>query len=313
MGTLNRFVNYLTSENRFAFYLSAFRVLMVFHLLKKVYLIWGSSSFLFSNDSFVLKDYSTLRSLGIDATFVGDYYQTFLTSLVVMLILFMFGIGRNWTALVVLLMMKLYQELAYLIQNGGDNLLIFALMYLACSDSYQYFVLNPSKPKSDYRTFITNGLSNLAGFSIAFHLCLVYFVSAFHKIHADVWFNGVATYYIMNLERFCGPYNHLIVNNGFFVTFSTYFTILVELTFPLFIWNKLFRIPLLISGLGLHLGIYFFMMIYDFQLFYLMIYGFFITQKEWEKALSYVSTKLNKLNLSSASSLLLRNSVEQVS
>jgi hypothetical protein len=310
MGTINRFVTFLTSENRFAFYLSAFRVFMVFHLLKKIYLIWGSSSFLFSKNSFLLRDYSTLRSLGIDGTFVENHYQTFLTVLVVTLVLYLFGIGRNWTAWAVLIMMKLYQELAYLIQNGGDNLMIFALMYLACTDSFQYFVLNPSKPKSEYKSFISNAMSNIGGFSIAFHLCLVYFISAIHKIHADVWFNGVATYYIMNLERFCGPYNHLLVNNGVFVTLSTYFTILIELLFPLFIWKKAFRTPLLISGVALHVGIYVFMMIYDFEIFYMMIYGFFFTQKEWEKAIEYVTARLNKLHLYTASSLFLRSSLK---
>ena len=44
--------------------------------------------------------------------------------------------------------------------------------------------------------------SNLAGFSICLHLCFIYFISAIHKIHADVWFNGVATYYTFNIERF---------------------------------------------------------------------------------------------------------------
>ena len=82
----------------------------------------------------------------------------------------------------------------------------------------------------------------------------------------------------------------------FFVGFSTYFTLAFELLFPLFIWNKFYRKFLIFSGIMLHLGIYFFMMIYDFEILFIMIYGFFLTNKQWSKINLWLSKFLVKLN-----------------
>ncbi len=112
-----------------------------------------------------------------------------------------------------------------------------------------------------------------------------------HKIHSDVWFNGVANYYILNLERFCSPLNIYFSKNTFFIATSTYFTLFFELLFPFLVWFKLWRNTFLISGILLHLGIYFFMLIYDFEILFIMTYGFFLTNSEWEKIINWVRTK----------------------
>ena len=105
------------------------------------------------------------------------------------------------------------------------------------------------------------------------------------------WFNGVATYYILISERFNGtPLNAQLVESGLFVTVTTYGTILIELAFPFLIWNKQIKFLLIILALCLHLGIAIFMMLYDFQILFIVILGFFITNREWE----YFSNKLNK-------------------
>ena len=42
----------------------------------------------------------------------------------------------------------------------------------------------------------------------------------------------------------------------------------------------------------MHLGIYFFMMIYDFEILFIMIYGFFVTNEEVKSILEYSKNKL---------------------
>ena len=175
------------------------------------------------------------------------------------------------------------QSLCPIILNGGDNLLKFIMLYMIFINSYKYFSIN----KSNNSTPLNNLITNLAGYSICIHLCLAYFFSAIHKIHADVWFNGIATYYTLSLERFRGTsFNLDLAKNGFLVTISTYITILIELSYPFLIWFKRTKLLMIISAILLHVSIYVLMMIYDFQLVFIFVQGFFLSNRFW---LNFVS------------------------
>lgn len=125
------------------------------------------------------------------------------------------------------------------------------------------------------------------------HLCLAYWVSAFHKIHSDVWYNGVATYYIWQLDRFSSPINFLFMKNSFIITLSTYFTLFFESLFPFLVWFRQTRYFFLVAGVLLHLGIYLTMMIYDFQILFIIIYGFFLKDEIFE----YFYQKISRSSL----------------
>jgi hypothetical protein len=177
---------------------------------------------------------------------------------------------------------QIIQNLSWLTLNGGDNILKFLILYFVFIDSFRVFTF--SKARGYYNSRFNNFISNLGYYSIIIHVCLVYFVSAFHKINADLWFNGVATYYVLSGERFMGTqWNILLVKNGFFVTFTTYGTILLELLFPFLVWYSSFKYLLIVSILSLHFGIAILMMLYDFQLIFIFVLGFFLTNKEWER------------------------------
>ncbi|MCS3530806.1 hypothetical protein [Chryseobacterium sp. JUb7] len=114
---------------------------------------------------------------------------------------------------------------------------------------------------------------------------MIYLVSALFKFNAKVWFSGVATYYTLQIERFKGTeLNNVLANNGIFVTFSTYITLLWELVFPFLVWHKTGKYVVFAIGIAIHLGIYIFMMIHDFEILFMMCYGFFITDEELKKA-----------------------------
>ncbi len=66
-------------------------------------------------------------------------------------------------------------------------------------DSYNYFSIKPKVYKNSEITKFNVFLFNIGGYSICLHLCLAYFISAIHKIHADVCINGNATYYNLSL------------------------------------------------------------------------------------------------------------------
>lgn len=293
MGKITRLINTLSEKNLFSNYLPIFRLYIVYHIIKKVYLSWGSISILtggflesqnalFNNSSFLMYKIGGL--------------PLFFIILIVATIFYGFGIGKRVTVLILAISLYAFNnQIIAPFGNGGDNYLTFIIIYLIFTDSFDFFSFSKINYKNQSLSNLSNFVSNLAVYSIMIHICLIYFVSFIHKIHSDVWYNGVATYYILNLERYTSPFNHLFSKNAFFIGFSTYFTLAFELLFPLFIWDKRYRNILLISGILMHLGIYFSMMIYDFSILFMMVYGFFLSNKEWNHFYKKVNIAYNKL------------------
>ncbi|WP_162074128.1 hypothetical protein [Chryseobacterium fistulae] len=171
------------------------------------------------------------------------------------------------------------QKLCPHILNGGDNLLKFILLYMVFANSFTYFCIHKSKEKKDS---ISNVLSNLSVLSICIHLCLIYFISALHKTNATVWFHGVATYYTFQLERFSGTsLNSILAKNSYFVVISTYFTLILELYYPVLVWFKKPKTIVILCMISLHAGIAVFMMLYDFQFIFILVQGFFYKNSFW--------------------------------
>ncbi|CAM1371297.1 hypothetical protein [Tenacibaculum xiamenense] len=279
MGKLKQFIDNLSSTNRFSWYLSIFRVFLGFHIIKKIYLLWGSQSILLSNGVLFEHKEMFLDYFGFNSEVVLANSSILLLSIVALSIFMILGIGRNITVFILYFFIKILQDLTYPILNGGDNLMIFVLLYFCFASSFEHLTLYKQKVKTNKSYLI----SNLAVYSICFHLGYVYFISAIHKIHADVWFNGTALYYVMNLERFSSPISSLFSDNGVITTLGTYFTLLFELLFIFLVWDKKYKVIFLISGIMLHAGIYFFMMIYDFEIFFVSLYGFFLSNQLYER------------------------------
>jgi hypothetical protein len=83
-------------------------------------------------------------------------------------------------------------------------------------------------------------------------------------------------YYIWNIERFQGlRLNSILAQNGALVTFVTYSVMLWELYFPALVWLPKVRVPFLLLGVGMHVGIWLSMMIYDFEVLFVITYGVF--------------------------------------
>lgn len=290
MKKINFYIELIGKKHFFEEYFPVFRVFLSLITIKEIVTKWAYNQLLYTSTSFVSINENSVNNF-LDSNFqlFRNNINIFFSIYLILAILLFFGIGRNFTVLLLYLFVEVKQKMCYLTLNGGDTLIKFLFLYLIFAKSYKYFVLK--KQESNGYTGIL--LSNLAGISICLHLCLAYWVTVFHKVHSDVWFNGVAIYYIFSLERFQGTsLNALIAQNGYLVTFLTYFTILTEMFFPTLVWFKVTRIPSILAGIFLHIGIYIFMMIYDFQLIFLSTYGFFFSNEECIKAKEYVKTNL---------------------
>ncbi|GAA5041468.1 hypothetical protein GCM10011506_43180 [Marivirga lumbricoides] len=284
-------INKLYNKSNRTYALALLRVVISIFLIRKVFFNIANGEVLYSKGSFVAHE--NIFFLGIIE--IGDWIRGFHVEITlffsVLCVLMLFGIGKRITILFVFLLFELFQRMNGLVLNGGDNLMKFILLYMCFADSFDYFSIQQTHYKGGSKNKINNLITNLAAFSIIMHLCLAYFVSGIFKLHSDVWFNGVASYYTLSLERFQGtPFNNQLAQNGYFVTITTYGTLFLELYFPVLIWIKKIRYPLLIAGILLHLSIFSLMMIYDFQFVFIMVYCLFLSNKEWETLFAKVKT-----------------------
>ena len=285
---------YLEREVPNSIYLSFFRLFICFHLLKKIILLTPSNHILYSNTSFVYHD-EILIFGSIPLSFFREHYEILISVYVLLIGLFVFGIGKNIVALLLYIIFRLFQTMNGSVANGGDNLLSFIMLYMVFANSFDYLAIKTTnKAESSNKIYIF--FTNLSCYAILIHLCVVYFFSAVGKINTSEWYKGVALYYTLLSDRFNGtPYNALLVKNGYFTTLGTYFTLLFEISFPFLIWIKNMRIPMIICGIILHLSIYIFMMIHDFQILFIFIYGLFFTNLELFNFYNTLKIKLSKI------------------
>lgn len=271
----------LQQKNYKSFYLSFLRVAISIWLLKEVVINWPAMDILYGPSTFVtLKSNLISRIPGGGLMLVRTYYLWVIVTYIIVILLNILGIGRWFTALLLFLMVDFLEKMNTSFVNGGDKMVRLILLYMIFANSYQYFVLYKNRKEVAEKEELKNLISNLAAVSIMLQLCVAYFSSGIAKINDTFWWNGEATYYALSMERFVGtPLNKYIVQQKWIDYLTNYGTIIFELFFPILIWIKKMRKPLLIAGVIFHICIYIFMMIYGFEIVFILIYGLFLPNK----------------------------------
>ncbi len=107
---------------------------------------------------------------------------------------------------------------------------------------------------------------------------VVYFLTFYWKSMGVTWINGTAVYYALHLQsfqRFPVP-----IHNLFVLKSLTWTTLLIEFALAVLIWFKELRYPVLLAGLGLHLGIEYAMNIPLFEWMIIAAYVNFIDPED---------------------------------
>jgi hypothetical protein len=278
---LQYYIEWLRHENDKSFYLAFLRVALSVWLLKEICINWHSLDVLYGPSTFVVLKNNLISRMPGGLELVRSHYMWVIAGYIFVIFLNIFGIGRWFTGLLLFLLVDFLQKMNTSFVNGGDNMAKLILLYLIFADSYKYLVLTKQKRIDNDRRKFQNLLSNLAALSLMLQLCVAYFCSGIAKISEPLWQNGEATYYALSMERFMGtPFNKYIAQYKLIDYFTNYSTICFELLFPFLIWINKLRKPLLIAGVVFHLCIYIFLMIYGFQIVFVLIYGLFLPNQK---------------------------------
>jgi hypothetical protein len=150
-----------------------------------------------------------------------------------------------------------------LLYYGADFFTTMSLFYIFLFPSSSYFSLQKKFfPKS--LKFVPNQSLTLCKRLIQIHLCVAYFFSGFDKILGFNWWNGESIWKAIHLPNF----NHFIdmgssISNPLFYVIVGWFTIIIEMLYPLFINIQSTRKIWLYSTIGMHIGI-----VISFNLFF---------------------------------------------
>jgi hypothetical protein len=279
---LRYYRDFLEAQNYKSVYLAFLRVALCCWLLKEVAINWGSHDILYGHANFVVYKATVLNRLPGGIAFVRANYGWIIGAYLVIILLCLFGIGRWFTALVLVCMLYLVEQMTRPVTTGGDVMARLMLCYLVFADSYRHFVLFKSNRESPENQRLINLLSNLAAASIMLQLCVAYLATGIGKLSNETWQKGEAIYYALSMERYAGTrLSEEIVQYPWMMIVANYAVLAFELLFPFLVWIKACRKPLLVTGILFHLSIYVLMMIYGFQVVFIMIYGLFLPNETW--------------------------------
>ncbi|WP_438422365.1 hypothetical protein [Aquimarina macrocephali] len=127
-------------------------------------------------------------------------------------------------------------------------------------------------------------------------LGIVYLDSViFYKMQSPMWLGGLGMWLPSSLPHVSIADTQWILNQEFLIKFLSHLTIVFEFLFVFIFWNKKFRIPLLIIGLGLHLGIYIEYPIPYFAFGCISIYFLMVPVSWWDRIWRKITSKKESL------------------
>ena len=170
---------------------------------------------------------------------------------------FTLGFWSRFSSVLVFLGLNSLNQRMPLILHGGDTFLRSAAFFLMFSRSGAAWSLDSlsRRRRSTSKQGGTVMVPPWPQCLIQFQLAIVYLASFLWKAKGKTWWNGSAMFYVLNLheiQRFPVPgFFHL----AWMMHLESWMAMAFEFLFPLLVWFKPFRLPLLLAGLMFHLSL----------------------------------------------------------
>lgn len=261
---------------------------------------WGQDSFVPALDPEVVQANPFINILSLEG--MGGYYGGFIALQIILLLMGILCIYPRVVSILIYFVCINLDNKAYVILDGGNNLMHLMLIYL--------IFMNPShgSPPAASPGFwksLDNGFSNAAFLMARLQVVIVYLVSGLGKVAGELWQNGTALYYTLNVDEYTHPFaKNLVTQYPVLTVTGTYLTLLYQVAFPWLVWNRKLRPYLLTIGTLIHLQISFVMGLFMFGFAIAVAYLSFTTDNVAEKILkkvnsffSWISKKLRQLFL----------------
>ena len=128
----------------------------------------------------------------------------------------------------------------------------------------------------------------VAIYLLQFFAANIYFKNVFYKLQGPSWQNGTATRLALGVKIIRNFRLPPFLDQAWFYALTTYGTLVIEAALFTLVWFDPFRIPVLIAGALLHLGIAIFLRLPLFQLSMIILLCSFIRPEEYQMLISWL-------------------------
>ncbi|EKS8372819.1 DUF393 domain-containing protein [Bacillus cereus] len=178
-----------------------------------------------------------------------------------------------------------------LLQDGGDNLLRVLLIYMMFMQTTAYFSFDAKKfwekrqNSVDEQKYRLSALfHNFAVLCCIIQVCILYFTAGIYQTMGDLWNQGTALYYIMQVNQFSMPLlKNILSGHEHALVIGTYFSILIKLAFPFLLFNRKTKCFAVATIALFHLGIAFGMGLITFSAIMIIADLMIISDKDYQK------------------------------
>ena len=177
----------------------AWFLLNTFILIPKANVFWGQDTLIPKMPIEIVEKYPFMHLLHID-TF-APYFMLFVMLQIILLILGILCVYPRIVSVLIYFVTINLDNKAYVILDGGNNLLEISLIYLIFMDPN----LTKNKYKNATLNYLNNVVSNLSFYLVRLQLVMVYLVSGLAKVSGELWQNGTALYYTLNVDEYSHP------------------------------------------------------------------------------------------------------------
>ncbi len=120
-------------------------------------------------------------------------------------------------------------------------------------------------------------------------LVFVYFFTGYHKLANDAWYHATAMHYIVGQTFWSRIDMTRLLNWSTATSIATTVVLLFELlAFPVLVWVKSWRIPILLAGVIFHVTIYITMRVFTFHQIMMLYYLAFLLPEDWQAAADFL-------------------------
>ncbi len=187
-----------------------------------------------------------------------------------------------------ILLMNLYHKTSPL-QTGGFSLLTMVIFMLLFIDE------DAEKTSNKYWKTIKITIANFSFLAIRLQVIFLYLVASYFKLQGETWVDGTAFYYVLFNEMYAHPFfTNLFIDNTFIVKSVSWFTLLFQMFFPIFVWIKKTKNSVLMLGIFLHIMIALVMGIVDFGIIMILMYTLFNSEAFNTKLLAFFIKPFSK-------------------
>lgn len=241
----------------------------IFTLLPFATFLWGPHGIGWGSTEPVL---GPVLSHFFDSFFLTDARIFYVVAvLIIAALCLLIGYNTRFATLIALISFYLLQARLPEITDGGDNITQLVLIYM--------LLLLPYRAKFSSGQFRV-WLHNIGVLAISFQLVLVYFTSGLAKANGDWWQQGIAMYYISQVQWFMLPSIHHLFTNPWIVTIATYGPMIYELMFAGAIISRL-KLPWILFGIVFHIAIAICMSMVSFAIVMIGLVLFLISDQEY--------------------------------